>query len=492
MNTRILRRLPFVLALGVAPALALAWGCGDDDTVPSGGRVYVDPGGTWGAEVTVTVIGRGRISTAGPGVDCPSGSCFAKYVFPSNAADGATGGLQLTATPTPGANFLGWTFEAASIGAQGRGGEGCNPIMRATTQPSGITAEPTITLPFGEVDGTAPAGKSCAGFTKVPLAYQVTARFDAELPPIDAGYDAGADEILYQAPTGATAAEGLGLTNGGALYWKYSNAGNDSIAYGSSPSSSIPGQSPLTVTTASEIQNFHVTRFGVVYTNDQNIFAIRSTNPTNPVSVGTMTTIGTCRGFAMDSSSNVYCRTATTLVRWQTQGSTAYAAPVTIYGSGVPTGDDVAVDTSSGPAYLDTSTGIGSLSILTGDFDGGPAPTPVAIISGRTGIQSFRSGTGGFAWTESGSGIFTTQSKTAGATVATSTANTGTIFTLAQDQGSSTSWIAAGSNGIFLAPLGSPATTFRAGNQFTSAAASSQYIFWTTSLDGHVHRARRF
>jgi len=117
---------------------------------------------------------------------------------------------------------------------------------------------------------------------------------------------------------------------------------------------------------------------------------------------------------------------------------------------------------------------------------------PTAIISGRSGIQNVRSGTAGFAWTELGTGIYTTTSKTAGANVTESTASTGSVFTLAQDQGNSTGWIAAGTSGIFIAELGSTASAFRTGNGFTSAAASSQYVFWTSPNDGRIHRARRF
>jgi hypothetical protein len=92
------RRVLFVLTSGLLPIAATMWmGCGDDDPAPAVAALgKPDPGGTWGAQISVTVVGRGRV-TAGSALDCPRGACAATIIFPGNAADGATGGLPLTA-----------------------------------------------------------------------------------------------------------------------------------------------------------------------------------------------------------------------------------------------------------------------------------------------------------------------------------------------------------------------------------------------------------
>ncbi len=185
-----LRRAPFLLALGLSPVAALAWlGCSDDDKGGTASTAVVDPGGTYGAEVTVTVVGRGRVTTNVAGLDCPD-NCFEKRIFANAAADGAAGGVALKAIPTPGIKFLGWKFEAEPIGSRGRGSDTCNPIKRAATVPAVGMNDLEITLPFGETDGTPPAGKetACTGFTKVPLVYRVTAQFEGAFPVVpDAG-----------------------------------------------------------------------------------------------------------------------------------------------------------------------------------------------------------------------------------------------------------------------------------------------------------------
>src|SRR5690606_25407755 len=123
------RRVLAVLGIGAAPCVALAWasGCSSEGDGPSG--TYVDLGGTYGAEVSVTVVGPGRVTMDGRGIDCPS-QCFTKYVFDGpEEARGATG-ITLTATPTVGARFKGWSFETEELGTRGRGPEACNPVKR--------------------------------------------------------------------------------------------------------------------------------------------------------------------------------------------------------------------------------------------------------------------------------------------------------------------------------------------------------------------------
>lgn len=74
-SRRRVSRLAVVLVLAATPTAAVAWvGCSSSSSNGGGGgRANVDPGGTYGAEVAVTVIGRGRVITTVAGLNCPSG-----------------------------------------------------------------------------------------------------------------------------------------------------------------------------------------------------------------------------------------------------------------------------------------------------------------------------------------------------------------------------------------------------------------------------------
>src|SRR5688500_16940609 len=140
----------------------------------------VDPGGTFGAEIAVRVVGRGRVSGNIPtSIDCP-GDCYARYTFTSQSDKGAADGLILRAISTTGARFVGWTFEAEQLGTRARGPDNCSPVKRATSQP-GNNDSAELKLSFGEVNGTAPPGQegSCVGdILKVPVAYKLVATFE--------------------------------------------------------------------------------------------------------------------------------------------------------------------------------------------------------------------------------------------------------------------------------------------------------------------------
>ena len=59
-----------VVAIAIAPTAALALAgisCSDDKT-GNVGMITLDPGGTYGAEVQVTVVGRGRVVSTSPGI----------------------------------------------------------------------------------------------------------------------------------------------------------------------------------------------------------------------------------------------------------------------------------------------------------------------------------------------------------------------------------------------------------------------------------------
>jgi len=83
MQGRGVRRASFVVVLGCLPVAALGWmGCGDDDAPATAALGKPDPGGTWGAQVTISVIGRGRVTAAADDrkLDCPSQTCAATII----------------------------------------------------------------------------------------------------------------------------------------------------------------------------------------------------------------------------------------------------------------------------------------------------------------------------------------------------------------------------------------------------------------------------
>ena len=114
------RRTIVAVGISITPIAALGWlGCSDDDPKPTGMAV-VDPGGTFGAEVAVTVVGRGRVTgSIANGIDCPS-RCYVRYTFTDSSAPGAAAGLGLKAIATRGARFTGWTFETEPLATKGR------------------------------------------------------------------------------------------------------------------------------------------------------------------------------------------------------------------------------------------------------------------------------------------------------------------------------------------------------------------------------------
>ena len=117
---RATRRAAVVLAIVVTPTAAVAWaGCSSSSSNGAGSRTSADPGGTYGAEVAVSVVGRGRVLASLPGLNCPS-DCYGSFVFADRNQDGAAGGVTLKAIPTKGVRFAGWRFEVLSVGTRGR------------------------------------------------------------------------------------------------------------------------------------------------------------------------------------------------------------------------------------------------------------------------------------------------------------------------------------------------------------------------------------
>jgi len=163
----LLRLAPFVLA-------AAGLGC-DWATEPT--RTVREP--TRGAEVTIVIRGRGRVvsSSEDTGIRCPD-ACYARIV-PSVGNDAAPSSITLRATADEGYRFAGWEADGARVAGRTNGPAECNPVRRPGETPQlGAAAE--ITLPFGDVEGYPPPGFSekCADYSRVPLAYVLTAVFE--------------------------------------------------------------------------------------------------------------------------------------------------------------------------------------------------------------------------------------------------------------------------------------------------------------------------
>ncbi len=229
---RATRRAAVVLAIVVTPTAAVAWAGCSSSSGGGGSRTAADPGGTYGAEVAVSVVGRGRVLASLPGLSCPS-DCYGSFVFTDRNQDGASGGVTLKAIATKGVRFAGWRFDVISVGTRGRGPDVCSPLRRDSASVQADLNALEITLPYGETAGAPPLGQeaTCAGYTNVPVTYSVTATFEDEI--IDSGLDApdadaGADFFL-DSPVPNAVGKDIGIA-GGRLYWRYEVGGISSIA----------------------------------------------------------------------------------------------------------------------------------------------------------------------------------------------------------------------------------------------------------------------
>lgn len=492
-RSRRAQRLAAIAAMGITPIVALAWaGCADDDTGNAAGPAYVDPGGTHGAELTVTIKGRGRVTASMPGLDCPS-DCFAKYIFTNATADGAASKVSLKATPTPGSKFGGWSFSTEPVGSRGRGPAHCNPVLRSGSDPGIDNTALEIELPYGETTGTAPEGNegACSAFTKVPIVYNITATFTTD-PPVnfDGGSDAGALDAVYNPAQPDALNREIGMTQNGRLFWHFRSSGQSFVAYGTSPSSSSAPQTPQVLSTLpdSTITLFEVDPYGVVYqTAASTIYVVRYSSTL----VRTIPGISpSCNALAIDSSYNVYCRTTSTIVMWEY--ATTYSTPITLY-TDVPNGTDLVVESSPGPIYFTDSSSI--LMLPTSEADGGAA-APTTLISSRVSPRGLESSSSYLWWLESTTSFYTSTSKS-GSPIAMNTMlpfSSGYQFT-ASDPSSSSFWVAS-SSAIYRATndgLGTAGSQlFRDDLQnIGGIAADSQYVYWTQLSDGIVRRADR-
>lgn len=504
-------RIFVAVAIAVAPiAGVIGSGCSDDET-PTVRMTNVDPGGTFGAEVAVRVVGRGRVSGSIPtSIDCP-GDCYARYTFTSQSDKGAADGITLKAIPTEGVRFAGWTFEKEQLGTKARGPDNCSPVKRATSQP-GDSNSTELKLPFGETTGSAPPGQesSCVGdLLKVPVAYKLVARFE-DISVIDAGPDGDAGDagdggspgtLLFEAPAiGATGGELFIISN--RLYWKYNAGGLHGIATGLT--SAAAGSQPLVVVSpASTIPRFEGDQYNVMFQTSGGALGLFNTsNPTTPVT--SFSSVPTCDAIESYSTSLLYCLSAGTLYSWSTSGGAqtvvASSAPAT-------TGRNFAVTSSYFWVVNDPgASGAATIQrLLKSTADGGAQTWDSNVITGRTNpvrlltTPSFEY----LAWLElntlSDSGEV--RASTGSTTIYNPVVAENGLRLLAPD--STGSQIIAG-----VAPTGGASgkiyrtsVTSTPGGQLTPSvsgipnltgiAADSSYFYWTQN-DGRVYRRSKF
>jgi hypothetical protein len=497
LRTHRMRRVFVVMLVAATPSAAIAWsGCSSSTSDNNGGtgRVNVDPGGTFGADIGVTVLGRGRVTSNVPGLECPR-SCYAGLAFADRNQDGAAGGVALKAVATPGARFTGWKFETVSLGARGRGPELCNPVKRDSVSPPLVDlGAAEITLPYGEASGTLPAGQEavCAGYATVPVAYRVTATFVDDI--VDAGFDgdgdAGGGEIFLESPVPNAVGHAIGIA-GGRLYWLYDVGGVSSIATASTSVGSVA----QTVSGTSGFYTAFEIGTHVVWENSGTIGVIQGGS-----TIATTFSSGGNNCVAMESEfANVFCRTAGpngNLISWSTAGT----AMTTLH-SGLPTGAEFTVD-SSGFSLVDATNGAGATTIKniprTGTPDAG-VPTFSDAVTGLTNPTLLESNSSRLFWiAEDLSGTAQSASRFGGSAFS-STPPTNGLRALSTDPSSSSSFFVAISpsaapGGASIVKLSAFSTTAVMVRQNLTGVggvtADSSYVYWTQN-DGRVYRAAR-
>ncbi|WP_394828311.1 hypothetical protein [Pendulispora albinea] len=462
---------------------AASVGCSDEK------NTNIDSAGTFGAEVFVTVRGPGRVTTNGPGIDCP-GQCAAKHVV---AARGEESGLKLKAIPEPGASFRGWTFETTAVSSAGRGPSNCNPITRSA-EPSSVSAgQLEITLPFGETTGAPPEGQesACQLHAKVPLAYRLVAEFGPSGGLPDGGGDGSADGGTPEIVDGIANVKGADIgMSGTTLYFLATGSGGHSIWMIEQPSKPAPPKPylrPVTGATSYTITLFRVEpHAGLIF---QSNFGLQygTTHLANAPA---------CDGIAVDATRTVYCRTSGgSLVTWR--NGYYNESPVTLY-TGLPAGRALAVDLDSNNLYIGITTGTNHAIASASRAGDGGAIALSPRVEGRpyaaSGLQAF-----GFRlwWVES-SDLLWFSVYGPPKTMATSlgpadNAAARTAPNIIDDSGNvdtNTYWMATPTTIYFASYDGTTRPLVR-DQDIAGIAADSIYVYWTRSTDGLIRRFPR-
>jgi len=476
--------------------VVVAVGCTSSDS-GSSGLQPPDPGGTFGSEITVRVVGAGHVTSAPLSIDCPT-RCYSTFLFDPAAASAKTG-VALAASPSPGWTFTGWSFDGAPVPGRARQPDECQPYSRAGTVPKTDTASPTLTLMPGQGPGTAPAtkGAGCSPTSDLPLAYQVTATF-TKVPDAGGGGDAGTDsgtlegDLVYDTPSPGAAGRKI-FARSGRLYWQWDVAGASGISSASSLSGSF--RTDLASPTVS-LSGFDVDQ-EVVYQATASLaltsFTLGSTFAT------TLPSAPSCAALASDFS-YVYCRQAAatdSILRWTTGGT----GPTTI-ASKLPTGSDLSVDATS-IYYSDGAVNGAVYAIpLAGAADGG-APTPTLIADLQTLPSNVQVNSSYAVWINgagSASSALSQALRAGGGTASTITTQS-YIRDFVIDGTSSAANVyftvspsnAPGASSILrVSILGGAVTTVKSGLYAPGGVAvDASYVYWTNG-EGKVLRAPKF
>lgn len=484
-------RLAVAVALGATPvAAALLWsGCSDETSIV--GPTQVDPGGTFGAELSVVVVGRGRVLSSIPGINCPvatgqPGACFATLVFPNNAADGARDGVVLKAIPTPGTRFRGFRFEPTVLPTRGRGPDECNPISRAGAQPAVDPNAAEIKLDFGETQGSPPPGKEglCVQYATVPYAYRVVATFEDILP--EAGVDAGPGEVIFEPPAVGAGGREIGVVSS-RLYWRFEVNGLHGIATGFTSG----GATPTTMVPASNtIYAFDVGSHVVWQTGSTLQFV--SGGSTSPITLNGGPLV--CDHVTSDAT-NIYCQTNTALYSWTTGG----VGPQII--SPFPAaGEKIATDTTYFYFANDADGGAGASTIyrlLKSTADAGIAPTP--LVTGQTNPIALEVTSSRIFWINYDApniiGELQASFSTGGTATTAVPSSSGLRFLQPDPSFTTRVWAAAvpvgmASNSRIMrgeSTGGAPVTVVQGINGLGGFTIDSSFIYWTQG-DGRVRR----
>lgn len=491
------------LALVLAAAGAGAWpACGSPDGAAGTKNAEVDPGPTFGVEVTVAIKGRGRVVSEPTALDCPS-SCFARILLADPKIDGSDLGLALRAEPTIGSHFVGWTYESMDLGVRARGPAQCSPMKRSTLVLPAATGTTRLALHYGETAGTPPTGleAECAGFTTVPVAYALTATFEENRlgppgptpvgPPI---------EVLFEPPAlGNLVGREIGLM-GGRVYWRFDRNNGSGVNLSGIASGQADGKgggSIVNVPPSDFITKLVVGRH-LVFQQSSGLISVLSSSGVR----AQLSHYSPCASLASDDA-NAYCRlqylgsSVTYLYAWPIGGGNG------AYLYTLPRGSDLAVDEERFYFSDDlggTQPGQAVVESAPRPPDGGSGiPSVTKLVFGQTSPRDLVLGPEYLFWLDDqgGDSRNATTALKSGAT-GLSRPVSGVQFIAVDPSFPSSFWMGIvrsdrpGDSSIVRASALSPSfTSFRSGlSGLGGIAVSDTHVYWTQS-DGRVYRAAK-
>lgn len=478
--------------LALSTAAASAWsGCKEDEEGSGSDPSTVE---TYGAEVTVTVVGRGRVTGQPKGIDCP-GTCFARIAFLPGAIDAAVTGISLAVEPGTFAHFVKWTFEAIPTAIKSFGPDSCSPLKRTSIIPAGIDPLAyAITLPLGEGAADPPAGreKECATFARTAFSYVATATF------ADDGEDSGILDAsappAFSTPVSGVEAREVGVT-GGVVYWRYQTLGDNRSGIAAAHTGG--GSARVVVDASDLITSFDVDAHVVYQRGGQSTLWVIPSGSFTAASPIQLQNAPFCDAVTSHAT-NVYCRVPSGgaqhyIYQWAASGGSAN------YLYAVQRGFDLAVDDAALYFSEESGGGPGAALIRSGSRSSGGGPTGTIVI-GQTTPRDLRVQSGYLFWLD---GVPTTTGLRsaraalanginarelvvipAARLIATDPDVPGTFWAGVYTEGQGFSIVRADA-----ATPGAATSTLRSKlPRLNGLAVDSTWVYWTQG-DGGVHRA---